>query len=258
VGDSLGSLVDMTTVHPLLALRRHAWAWVACGVAMSGAFRDASGATEDTGVWLAAFTNGKLPPTLNDDTGSWRLWVDAALRFGDDASRLSQGLMRVGIGYALSDPWSVWAGYAYIRTDVPYASTPTNEQRIWEQVSWSGGAGRAQLSSRTRLEQRFFGAGSDTGWRFRESVKLTEPLRTAKAWSLVVSDEIFVNLNDATFTASSAAAAGLDRNRFFAGAGFNFNKSLRSEFGYLNQYIFRNNGPDRVDHVLALNLFTNF
>ena len=83
-------------------------------------------------------------------------------------------------------------------------------------------------------------------------------LDSSDAWSLVVSDEIFVNLNDADLTPTVKATGGLDRNRIFIGAGLNLNNSLRMEFGYLNQYTFRPNRSDRIDHILAVALFVNF
>jgi hypothetical protein len=215
---------------------------------------EAGAQSVDSGLWLAGSATGKLPSPLNNAKGSWRLWTDGQLRLGDDSSRFSQGLVRPGVGYALNDAWSVWAGYAYIRTDQPYARTPTNEQRIWEQVSWQGTAGRTDLSSRTRLEQRFHSAGSDTGWRFREMGKLMHPLGSNGIWLVAIYDEIFVNLNSTNFGAKS----GADRNRAFAGPGIRFGKPLRVELGYLNQYTFNNNGPDRVDHILSINAFWNF
>jgi hypothetical protein len=208
----------------------------------------------DSGLWLSASATGRLPPKLNDAKGSWRLWTDGQLRFGDDIGRFSQGLVRPGVGYALNNAWTVWAGYAYIRTDQPYARTPTNEQRIWEQVSWQAKAGRTDLSSRTRLEQRFNSAGSGTAWRFREMGKLMQPLGSNSIWLVAIYDEIFVNLNSANFGPKS----GADRNRAFVGPGINLGKPLRVELGYLNQYTFNNNGPDRVDHILSINAFWNF
>ena len=111
--------------------------------------------SEDFGIWLGGFANGKLPPSLNNDQGSWRLWLDLQVRFGDDASSFAQGIVRPGIGYLLGRGWTVWGGYGYIRTDPPYSTSTTTEQRIWEQASWSGIVGATALSSRTRIEQRF-------------------------------------------------------------------------------------------------------
>jgi hypothetical protein len=104
------------------------------------------------------------------------------------------------------------------------------------------------------MEQRFVSTGSDTGWRLREFVKVARPLSTRKVWSAVISDEIFLNLNSTNFGAS----AGTDRNRFFVGPGVILNKALALEIGYLNQYTFRSNGPDKNDHLFATNLFWSF
>jgi Protein of unknown function (DUF2490) len=208
----------------------------------------------DSGIWLAGSATGKLPRPLNNTKGSWRAWTDGQLRFGDDSSRFSQGLVRPGVGYALNNAWSLWAGYAYIRTDQPYTRTPSNENRIWEQVTWQRVAGRTDLSSRTRLEERFHSAGSDTGVRLREMGKLMQPLGSRRIWLIAVFDEIFVNLNSTNFGAMS----GADRNRVFVGPGVNLSKSVRVELGYMNQYTFNKNGPDRVDHICSINTFWNF
>jgi hypothetical protein len=210
--------------------------------------------SEDSGIWVGGFANGKLPPSLNNQAGSWRLWMDVQLRFGDDASQFSQAVLRPGIGYALGRAWTIWGGYAYIKTDAPYATSPTAEHRLWEQASWSGAVGATALSSRTRLEQRFVSTGADVGWRLREFVKIARPLASRSIWSAVVSDEYFVNLNTTDF----GATGGPDRNRFFVGPGARLSKAVVVEIGYLNQYTFRSNGPDKNDHLLATNVFWSF
>ena len=210
--------------------------------------------TEDSGIWLGGFVNGTLPPSWNNDQGSWRLWMDVQLRFGDDASSFSQGVLRPGIGFRLGRGWTIWGGYAYIRTEPPYSTSTTNEQRIWQQAIWSGTFGLTSVSSRTRMEQRFVSTGSETGWRVREFVKAARPLGTKRIWSLVVSDEYFLNVNSTDF----GATAGSDRNRFFVGPGISLGNGLVMELGYLNQYTFRANGPDKNDHLFATNLFWTF
>jgi hypothetical protein len=229
--------------HPFLALTLLAFLFVPAAHAQF----------TDSGLWFSASGTGKLPQQMNDAKGSWRLWTDGQLRLGDNMSRFSQGLIRPGVGYALNPAWTVWLGYAYIRTDQPYAKTPSNEQRVWEQLSWQRLIGRTDLSSRTRLEERFHSAGSDTGVRFRELGKVMHPLGKG-VWLISVYDEIFVNLNTANF----GPKAGADRNRFFAGPGFNVGPPLRFEVGYLNQYTFNNNGPDRIDNIFSINAFWNF
>ena len=235
-------------------LRRFIMFAFTANVVMLGFSPAAEAQYVDSGTWLGGSATGKLPPSINDVRGSWRLWLDAQLRFGDDSSRFSQGLVRPGIGYAFNSAWSVWTGYAYIRTDQPYASTPSHEQRIWEQVTWTGAPGGTELSSRTRLEQRFHSAGSDKGWRLREMGKLIQPLGSKKIWAIAAYNELFVNLNSTDFGARS----GADRNRVFVGPGIKLSKSVRVELGYMNQYTFNNNGPDRVDHTLSINAFWTF
>jgi hypothetical protein len=208
----------------------------------------------DSGTWFGGYATGKLPRSMNNANGSWRVWMDGQLRFGDDSSRFSQGLVRPGIGYSLNKAWSLWAGYAYVRTDQPYALKPSTENRIWEQVNWQHLVGSTDLSSRTRLEQRFNSAGTGTGVRLREMGKLIQPLGAKKIWLVAMSDEMFVNLNSTNFGARS----GADRNRAFIGPGINLGRTIRTEVGYMNQYIFNNNGPDRVDNIFSVNAFWNF
>jgi hypothetical protein len=215
---------------------------------------EARAQVEDVGIWMGAFANGALPPRLNNTQHAWRLWTDVQVRIGDDASRFSQGILRPGIGYVLGGGWTIWAGYAYIKTEPPYATATTTEQRIWEQASWGGAVGRTALSSRTRLEQRFVSTGVETGWRLRELVKVTQPWGSASIWSAVVYDEYFVNLNSTDF----GATAGSDRNRFFIGPGIKLSNAAVVEVGYLNQYTFGTNGPDKNDHVFSASLFWSF
>jgi hypothetical protein len=87
-------------------LCRRAAALLLCPAMLLSAIQGAH-ADEDNGAWFGVFANGALPPPLNDSTSSWRLWLDAQLRFGDDASRFSQGLVRPGVGYTLSEAWAV-------------------------------------------------------------------------------------------------------------------------------------------------------
>jgi hypothetical protein len=207
---------------------------------------------EDFGLWLGGSVTGKLPAALNDANGSWRVWLDLQLRFGDDASRFSQGIIRPAIGYALSPVWTVWLGYAYINTEPPYVAVTTYEQRIWEQASWSDRIGLFRLSSRTRLEQRFVSTGSIVGWRAREMLKGSVPL--ASIFSAVLYDEFFYNFNTTNF----GTTAGPDRNRFFVGPGVTISPQVTVEVGYLHQYVFRNNSPDKTDNILAVNTAWTF
>ena len=243
----------MWAVDYLALLCARAARVVAVTVALLVLAATASAQTEDTGVWIGVNMTARVPSASNNP-GPWRVWTDGQLRFGDDASKFSQGIVRPGIGYAVGRGWTFWTGYAYIRTEPPYSSRTTTEHRIWEQVSWSGAIARTALSSRSRLEQRFVSTGSDTGWRLRELVKVTQPLGSTSMWSAVVYDEFFVNLNSTDYGAS----AGSDRNRFFVGPGIKLSKMMVAEIGYLNQYTFSSTGNTRNDQLFSASLFVNF
>jgi hypothetical protein len=43
----------------------------------------------DSGIWLGGSVTRKLPSWMNDAKGSWRVWMDGQLRFGDDSSGFS-------------------------------------------------------------------------------------------------------------------------------------------------------------------------
>ena len=209
--------------------------------------------TEDFQTWGSVTAIGSLS-VLNPDLQKFKYWLEGHGRFGNDTSRFSQGILRTGLGYAVNENTSVWLGYAWVPTDEPFAKKAFDENRIWQQLLWSHKYSLATVTSRSRFEQRFIPAGSQVGWRFRQLLKISVPLSFAPSFSLVASDEYFANLNKTNWGADD----GFDQNRAFAGVGFNFDKHTKTEVGYMNQYIRKAVGPDRMDHILSVNLLLNY
>ena len=205
---------------------------------------------EDSQLWGAITSTGTLKPAGDQ----WRFWLEGQGRFGNDVSTLSQGVIRPGVGYALNEHASIWLGYAYIFTDSPFARTSFDEDRIWQQFLWTQPLGAGTFTTRARLEQRFFDNVSDTGWRYRQFFKISFPIKGIPNVSAVASDEVFLNLNDM----DRGPQAGLDQNRAFAGLGYAFSKTVKTEVGYLNQFIDRPTNPNRMTHALAINVFLSF
>lgn len=208
---------------------------------------------EDFQTWANITATGSFAP-LGDQWKNVRWWLEGQGRFGNDASRFSQGMIRPGIGYALNDHASVWLGYAWIPTEEPFTTNPFDEHRIWQQFLWTSPTSFGTFTSRSRLEERFASSGSDVGLRYRQLFKLSYPLNFVPNFSLVVSDEVFVNLKDANW----GPISGFDQNRAFGGIGYNFTKNIKTEVGYMNQFINRFSKPDRMDHILSLNLSLTF
>ncbi len=207
-------------------------------------------------------TWGNITATGNFSAANPKLkwWLEGQGRFGNDSSRFSQGIIRPGVGYALNEKTTVWLGYAWIPTSRPFAAqSPFNEHRIWQQLLWANQYSFGTITSRTRMEQRFFDiqGSTDVAHRFRQMFKLAVPLPSISPnTSFVILDEIFVNLNDI----DTGARAGYNQNRIFAGFAYKFNKVATGEIGYLNQHFNRPGTPrlDQMQHILALNLFLNY
>jgi hypothetical protein len=208
--------------------------------------------TDDTGLWTGVFATGDLNHHKKD--GKWRWWFDGQMRFFHDDDGFGQSLVRPGVGYKLTDKLTVWSGYAWIHT-ASDPSPPTDEHRIWEQVTWSHDFEPTTLNLRSRLEQRFMETGDDVALRFRQSVGLHRPMSFAPKFAWVVSDEVFFNLNDT----DSGTRAGLDQNRAFLGVGWKPSpeRPWRLEVGYLNQFIDHSTGDYTSNHLLSLNLHWN-
>ena len=205
---------------------------------------------EDSQVWAGIISTGTLKPAGE----KWRFWLEGQGRFGNDMSTLSQGFVRPGVGYAINEHASLWVGYAHIFTDTPFVRTSADEERVWQQFTWNQPVGAGSFTSRSRLEQRFVDTVSDTGWRYRHFFKMAYPIKGLPGISAVAFEEVFVNLNDV----DGGPQAGFDQNRAFAGLGYAFSKVVKTEVGYLNQFIDRPINPNRVTHALAITLFLNF
>ena len=104
----------------------------------------------------------------------WKWWFDGHLRFFDDTDGFGQSIARPGIGYALSENATLWAGYAWIRTS-PGSADDFDEHRAWQQLTWSEQLWATKFDLRSRLEERFVETGAETGWRFRQLAAVRRP-----------------------------------------------------------------------------------
>lgn len=185
--------------------------------------------------------------------------VDATLelhgRYTDEVSRVGQVLIRPSVTVKLPRGWSATAGYVYVRTR--FAGTVANdEHRAWEQVAYTFRQDQTtglSITGRTRVEQRFRPDADGVGWRLRQQLRAQLPLPGGGPVRALVWNETFVGLN----TTEWDRHKGVDQVRTFIGASLPVAKGITVEPGYLNQTVFRI-GPDRVNHILAANVFARF
>ena len=203
---------------------------------------------DDTGLWFAAFGNGKFESLNDEDPLRW--WFDTHYRLRDDTSGFNQSIIRPGLGYAIDDKQTVWAGYAWIKT-APVLGNNFDEHRFWQQWTATPSMGDWKFLHRSRFEQRWLETGDDVGLRWRQLVRGQRILTSCPEYSFVIWDEVFFNLNDTDWGANS----GLDQNRAFIGFGYKRcpNSKFRTEIGYLNQFVDRQS--DGMNHILSVNFF---
>lgn len=90
---------------------------------------------DDGGLWAMWVGQGRLG---EKDTllGDWRWWLDAQLRWRDEGRTYDAGIVRPGIGYAITDRITAHLGYAYIESD-PAGRSSFHEDRVWQQLTWN-------------------------------------------------------------------------------------------------------------------------
>lgn len=170
-------------------------------------------------------------------------------------------IFRPSLGYTFGPRATLTLGYAWVPNyfDDPAvrAARDVQEHRIWEQYSGRFVFGRAELSVRTRLEQRFRSDGpgeGDVAHRLRQLVRFAFTFKEGKPFSLIVTDELFLHLSRSDYRTEP----GLDQNRAFIGLGYQATPDFRVEMGYMNHYVHRYTDAHQVNHVFGTNVNVRF
>lgn len=205
-------------------------------------------ASEDEQLWTTASATVKL-----DD--HWRLSQEIVARFSDDRRGLYEIESNTLIGYKLSKAVTVWAGYTH---DPQYAGGDFTvmEHRGRQQVTFDNIAkiGRASISARMRVEERWREGVDGTAWRLRPYVKLVMPFREGGKTALVLSHESFFDLNKTNFQ----RVQGEERMRNLIAITTPLAKNVNAEIGYLHQHGFRPAADDSNDNVASFSLSFSF
>lgn len=205
--------------------------------------------TDDFQIWIPVNINAKLGDNL-------RGFLEVQPRIGHDATSLDTAVVRPAIGWALNDNWTVWGGYLLQSQRNATTNEYELENRSWQGITYKTKLDDTIVEVRNRLEQRYLPHNHDVSHRWRTRVR-AEHLIGKTPWSLIGSEEIFVNLNDNDVNA--ALQAGENQNRAYAGVGYRFNPNVQVETGYLNQYSFNSGSKlDSSNNVWMSNLNINF
>jgi len=200
---------------------------------------------QDAGSWLQLVGEGSLG-FIDPKLQSARLWLEGQSRFDDNWNHWYQGLVRAALGYSVTDRATIWAGYTWLPTQnvgKPYIS----QQDVWPGFRYVMPTDIGTVTFRTLIENNFI-RGDQVRVRPRQMFRFMHPLEAEPRLSLITWDEVFWRANSTPWGGQS----GFDQNRAFAGLGWSFGPNLRTELGYLNQYLDSANHQNHVMHHLIM------
>lgn len=206
-----------------------------------------AGPKEDGNVWLNLHMQGDLPGQ------NWVWSMDTNPRYRNEGKHLDALYLRPAVFYKLNRQTSLWLGHDTI-IGHPAGKSAYHETRWYEQFQYQfDPISTLTFSNRTRLEERTRAGFHDTGHRLRQMIKVTMPLKYHPQLSMVIYDELFINLN----TPDWGAKRGIDQNRLFMGGHWKLNQTSYLEAGYLNQSV-NKTSTNLENHVITTTLGFKF
>jgi hypothetical protein len=207
---------------------------------------------QDGGSWVQGVAEGSLG-VVNPSLSKARIWLEGQSRWDDDWQHWYQGMARVAAGYQITDRATIWAGYTWLPTQ-NLGKASVSQQDVWPAFRYVLPTSIGTFMFRTMIESNFL-KGDDVRFRPRQMIKFTHPLDFEPRLSLVAWDEFFIRVNSTQYGGRS----GFDQNRAFAGLGWTFNKDVRLEAGYMNQYLDdATHTHNTMHHLIMTSVFFNF
>jgi Protein of unknown function (DUF2490) len=207
---------------------------------------------QDAGSWAQVVGESSLK-FIDPKLEKGRIWVEGQARINDNWDHFYQGMVRAAVGYSLSDRATIWAGYTWLPTQ-NLGKSYVNQQDVWPAFRYVLPTDYGILTFRTMFESNFL-QGNDVRFRPRQMIKIMHPFEFEPHLSLIAWDEFFIRVNSTQIGGKS----GFDQNRAFAGLGWTFNKNVRFEGGYLNQYLDdATHTNNTMRHLIMGSVFINF
>ncbi|MFL9483155.1 DUF2490 domain-containing protein [Chitinophagaceae bacterium LWZ2-11] len=165
-------------------------------------------------------------------TKKYTVWFETQTRAETFAGNFYYHEFKGGLFYNLPNTNSFFLGtgaYTTYSPDGNYkAPTVTNEFRIWQQFIVNNNYSHLKIEHRYRFEERWINGDFKIRIRYRINpvIALNKPKVGPKTAYISIFDEIFFG-NHAPY---------FERNRFFAGAGYQFNKLIAVQSGFIRQF----------------------
>ncbi len=170
-----------------------------------------------------------LKSKINDH---WSYFIEAQMRSLSFYSNMNYYEIKGLAAYSVNPNFQVGAGlgsYNTFQNEGNFTKPMINREfRTWQQVVLRQNAGRLKMEHRYRAEQRFTSNGYRNRFRYRFNLALPLNHREVVPGTvyLMVWDEIFLNNRAPVF----------ERNRFFAGCGYELSATTALQSGFLTQY----------------------
>jgi hypothetical protein len=198
----------------------------------------------DFGSWNIIITNLKL-------SQRWTVFNELQIRSQSFYDNFYYYEIKGGAAYTINNNISFLLGTGkYVTYSDPGDFTKpiaSNETRFWQQVTLNHFLDRLKFEHRYRAEQRWYKDGNYRN-RFRYRLNIIVPLNHnkmgPKTFYLAAFDEIFFTNKTPWF----------ERNRFFAGAGYQAAKWITIQPGYAYQYDYNNNVNPLKKHFFQITM----
>jgi hypothetical protein len=194
----------------------------------------------ELGTWSTTNINLKI----ND---KWQVFAESQLRSLKFYDNFHYYEVKTGITYKIKPNFYVNSGFGnyntYSENGDFAAPIKQKEIRTWIQLVFKNPFNFMSVEHRYRAEQRYTNLGYRNRFRYRLSAKLPILKSKEKEYFLLGWNELFFTNNEPFF----------ERNRLFLGGGFDINKNLAIQTGYIYQFDYKINdetGRDFLNIVL--------
>lgn len=187
--------------------------------------------TDQLGSWVVLGGTHKITERTN-------IVTLGILRHFEILDKLDLYFYRIGIQHYFSPKLSATLGHAYLFSenfDKEFGVTATSQHWIYEQLTFRKTYKDLSINNRYRIEHRWINKLGNTNLRhrIRYRLQLSHPIN--HCWYGKIFNEIIINFKEPVF----------NQNRLYAGLGYKFNKSLKTEIGY-HKLHFTNRQYDKI------------
>ncbi len=169
-----------------------------------------------------------------DSIHRWGGYIELQARSNEFFNQFYYFETKGGVSYDFANNYTglIGTGRYITNENGNMGQLPVSEFRLWEQLTINSFLDRVKFEHRYRAEQRWLNGIYRNRFRYRLNVvvPLNHKKITPGTFFISVFDEVFMNNK----------APHFERNRFSATLGYQFDKAVSMQMGWLNQYNFNN------------------